>query len=190
MRRAINRKWLIIYSLILIALAAVLPGFHLILPIGSPDFGMTPVTVSAVLLPWPVAVVAGFVKSVAAAFWGGNTFLELSAGLGDILMALLTAWMVRRMNQHLAAVLGQLSRFILTGGTVAVIIGLLVAYGVISPGLSPVGNLTTSAWQNIVIIWKTISYPVIALSIGVNMAASLLLVWLFSDIFDITLYKM
>jgi len=189
MRSAVNRKWLIIYSLILVALAAILPEFHLTLPIGSPNFGTTPVTVAAVLLPWPVGVIAGVAKGIGASFWTGRTFVELSAGIGDVFMALLTARMVKRMNRNLAVVFGQLSRFILTSGAVAVIIGVLVAYGIISPGLSPVSNLTASAWHNIVIIWKTLTYPAIALSIGVNMAASLIAVWLFGDIIDLTLYK-
>jgi len=189
MQNAINRKWLIVYSVIMVVLAAISPGFHLTLSAGNPDFGMTPITLAAVCLPWPIGVIAGVAKGVGAFCWTGGALIELAAVPGDILTALFTAWLVKRMHRSWAVILGQLSRFIITGGAVAIIIGSLVAFDVISPGLSPIGNLTSSAWQNIVIIWKTLSYPVMAISIGLNMVASLFLVWLFGDIIDLTLYR-
>ena len=183
-----KRGWVIAYALILIALAGVLPGFQLKTPIGSTDFSATPISVAAVLLPWPVAVIAGIVKGVAATLWGGSTLIELPAGLGEALAALFTYWLAKRWPRGPALFGGAISRFILVGGIVALFVGLGVAYGVILTGLAPVGNLTASGWHNITIVFQYISYPTLALSAGVNLISSLFIVWLFAEIVDITVY--
>jgi hypothetical protein len=183
-----KRFWIIAYSLVFIALAGVLPGFHLVLPIGSTDFSSAPVTVAAVLLPWPVAVLAGIIKGIGSALWGGSFLIEVPAGLGEALAALFTCWLVKRWQRYPAVIGGQISRFIFSGGIVSLFVGLGVAYGAISPGLSPIGNLTASAWQNISIVFKDISYPTMVLSVGVNLITALFAVWLLGEIVEITVY--
>jgi hypothetical protein len=187
-RGRVKRKWLILYSVIFIALAVILPRFQLTLPIGSPNFGATAVTLAAALLPWPIGAAAGIIKGISVSFWGGSLFVELPAGVGDALSALLTSWLVKRWRRTYAIIVGQISRFIFTSGMVAVTVGILVATRVISPGLSPFGNLSLNAWQNIVSIWQLLSYPAIAISVAFNLAASLFLSWLFGEIVELTLY--
>jgi hypothetical protein len=185
----INRRWLIFYSLVLVILAAILPAFPFKQLWGSPDLGTTPITVAAVLLPWPVSIITSIVNSVSAAIFTGDSFVELSAGIGNILMALFTVWLTKRLRRNLTIFLSQASRFVLTSGMVAIIIGVLVAFGIISVGLSPFGNLSSSAWQNILGILKTFNYLNLAVSIGVNIVASFILTWLFADMVQLTLYK-
>jgi hypothetical protein len=188
-RGSVKPGWLVTYTVVIIILAIILPRYQLTLPVGSPNFGSTPITVAAVCLPWPVGVIAAIAKGIAVTMWGGEFLIEFPAGIGDALMVILTAWLVRRVRRNMAVIAGQVSRLVFTSGVVAVVLGVLVATGSVSPGLSPIGNLTSSAWQNIVIIWKAITYPAVLLSIGVNIVGSLFAVWLFGDIIELTLYK-
>ena len=188
-RSSINRTWLIVYTAVFIILAIILSRFRLTVPIGAINFGSTAVTVAAVLLPWPVGAIAGVFKGIGASFGSGSIFIELPAGIGDTLSAIFTSWLVKHWAKSYAIIVGQVSRYFLTGGVVAISLGILVAYGIISPGLAPIGNLTTSPWQNIVIIWRTVCHPAVTLSVIFNMTASLLIVWLFGHIIEKTLYE-
>lgn len=174
-----NKKRLIIASIIIFTLAITLPLFNITLPLGNPNLGSTPATLAAVFLPWPICIIAGILKGIAASIFTGKWLVEMPAGIGDAMMATLTFWLAKRLNNSLAATLGQISRYIFSSGMIALSISIAIATGVISPETAPVSGLTSSVVENMWTVWKSISCPAITLSIVVNLALSLLVIMIF-----------
>jgi thiamine transporter ThiT len=172
----LNKKRVLISAAVLIALAIVLPLFHITLPMGNPNFGSTPITLAAVFLPWPVGIIAGLVKGVTTALFTGKFLVEIPAGIGDALMALFTFWLARRWNKSLSAFIGQVSRYILTAGMVALGIGIAVAAGIITPEAAPVQGLTQSFFANMANAWIAICHPALTLSILFNTVLSVIII--------------
>jgi len=101
-----NKKRLIMASIIIFTLAIILPLFNITLPLGNPNLGSAPATLAAVFLPWPIGIIAGILKGIAASIFTGKWLVEMPAGIGDAMMAALTFWLAKRLNNSLAATLG------------------------------------------------------------------------------------
>lgn len=174
-----NGKNLVIAFAVLLAMAMVLPLFNISLPFGNPNLGTTPVTLAAVYLPWYLALITGLAKGISAAAFTGRWLVELSAGIGDTLMACFTFWLARSMHKTIAAILGQVSRYIFTSGLVALAVSIAVATGMINPSQAPVSGLTGAFLHDLVMSWSGISYPSITVSILFNFVVSVLVIMLF-----------
>jgi riboflavin transporter FmnP len=171
-----NKKRMYITAAILILLAIILPLFNVSLPIGNPNFGSTPITLAAVFLPWPVSIIAALIKGITSSLFTGRFVVEISAGIGDALMALLTFWLARRWNKSLSAFIGQLSRYILTAGMVALGVSVAIATGIITAENAPVAGLGTSFFSNLASTWLAICHPALTLSIGFNVILSVIII--------------
>jgi len=171
-----NRKYTVITFIILAALAIILPMLNITLPFGNPNLGTTPVTLAAVYLPWYLGLITGLIKGISSAAFTGRWLVEISAGAGDALMACFTFWAAKSMHKSIAAILGQLSRYIFTSGLVALSISVALATGMIGPSQAPVSGLTGTFLQNLIISWSSISYPSITISILFNLVVSVLLI--------------
>jgi hypothetical protein len=174
-----QHKNLFIAFIVLLALASILPLFNISLPFGNPNLGTTPVTLAAVYLPWYMALITGLTKGISAAAFTGRWLVELSAGIGDTLMACFTFWLARSMHKTIAAILGQLSRYVFTSGLVALTISTALASGMINPSQSPVSGLTGTFLHDLVMSWSGISYPSITVSILFNFVVSVLVIMIF-----------
>lgn len=174
-----NRKHMVITFLILLALAIILPLFNISLPFGNPNLGTTPVTLAAVYLPWYMGLITGLVKGISTAAFTGRWLVEIPAGVGDALMACFTFWVARSMHKTIAAILGQLSRYIFTSGLIALTISTALAAGLINPAQAPIKDLTGDFLHNLIISWSGISYPSITISILFNFVVSVLLIMVF-----------
>ncbi len=166
----------IIFAIILAAAAIVLPLFNIPLVLGNPNLGSTPITLAAVYLPWPFGIIIGLIKGISAALFTGKYLTEISAGVGDTLMAYVAFLIARRLHKALSAALGQVSRLILTSGMVALGFIVALAAGWITPASVPVSGLTSSAAYNFFAIWKSMTCPAIALSMAVNLVVSVLVI--------------
>jgi hypothetical protein len=171
-----NRNRILLSAAVLIALAIVLPLFHITLPIGNPNFGSTPITLAAVFLPWPVAMIAALVKGVTTSLFTGQFLVEIPAGIGDALMALFTFRLVKHLNKSLSAFIGQVSRYILTGGMVALGTTVAMAAGMISAQTAAAQGLTSSFFANLAASWKAIAYPALTFSILFNTLLSVIII--------------
>jgi thiamine transporter ThiT len=176
-----NRKHMVIAFSILLALAIILPLFNITLPFGNPNLGTTPVTLAAVYLPWYLGLITGLIKGISTAAITGRWLVEIPAGIGDALMACFTFWLARSMHKTIAAILGQLSRYIFTSGLIALTISTALAAGLINPSQAPVGGLTGTFLHNLIISWSGISYPSITVSILFNLVVSVLVILLFGN---------
>jgi hypothetical protein len=171
-----NKKRMLISAAVLIVLAVILPFFRIDLPMGNPNFGSTPITLAAIFLPWPVAVIAALIKGITSALYTGRFLVEISAGIGDALMALFIFWISRHWNKSLSALVGQISRYILTGGMVAIAVSVAIAAGIITPASAPAPGLTSSFFSNLALSWIDICHPALTLSILFNAVLSVLIV--------------
>ncbi|MCX6013244.1 MAG: hypothetical protein NTV30_07535 [Chloroflexi bacterium] len=175
-----NKKRVLLCFVVLIALTIALPMFHFKMFLGNPNFGTTPVTLAAVFLPWPFGVIAGLIKGISVSLFTGKYLVEIPAGIGDAIIAFLTYRMVKDWNNStIAAITGQLFRYIFTSGMVALAITVAIALGIVSTADSPIAGMTSSALTNFTTAWKTISYPAITISILCNAFLSVLIIWLF-----------
>ena len=165
-----------IVAAIFILLAIILPLFNIPLPIGNPNFGSTPITLAAVFLPWPFGIITALVKGITSSLFTGRFVVEISAGIGDALMALFTFWLARRWNKSLSAFIGQLSRYILTAGIVALGVSVAVATGIITVENAPVAGLGNSFFSNLSSTWLAICHPALTLSIGFNTILSVIII--------------
>jgi hypothetical protein len=179
-----NWKHVIITFVILLALAITLPLFNISLPFGNPNLGTTPVTLAAVYLPWYLGLITGLIKGISTAAFTGRWLVEIPAGTGDALMACFTFWMAKSMHKTIAAILGQLSRYIFTSGLVALAISTALETGMINPSQAPVGGLTGPFLNNFIICWSSISYPSITISILFNLVVSVLLIMVFGPLIE------
>lgn len=175
-----TKKRLLLASLVLVALSALLPLLNITLPFGNPNLGSAPSTLAALYLPWPVGVLCGLVKGLAASLATGRWLVEFPSGVGDALAALFTWWLARQVrSRSLTAFLGQLSRYVFTSGVIALTVSLLVATGTVPVKDVAVAAMTASFLPDFAAVWKTISYPAITISISFNAAVVLLVVLIF-----------
>jgi hypothetical protein len=171
-----NRRNMLITFLVLLALAVILPMFSITLPFGNPNLGTTPVTLAGVFLPWYLGLITGLAKGLSAAAFTGRWITEIPAGVGDAVSACFTFWLARSMHKTIAAILGQLSRYIFTSGVIALTISISLAAGLISLSQAPVSGLTGSFLTNLAVTWGSISYPSITISIMFNLVVSVLVI--------------
>jgi hypothetical protein len=170
---------------ILAILAILLPLFNMNLSMGNPNFGTTPVTLAGVFLPWPFAIIIGLIKGVCTAVYTGRFLVEIPAGIGDALMGLFTWFLARRMYTTLASFIGQISRFVVTSGLVAIAVSAAIAFKSITPANAPVAGLSFSFFDNLANSWLAISFPAIFVSVLVNSALAIAIIL----IFDKFIYK-
>lgn len=126
---------------------------------GNPNLGSTPVSISAVFFTPGVAFLTGIIKGIGASLWTGQPHIELAAGLGDALMAVLTFKLTRMMRAEKALVLGQLSRYLFTSTLIAISVSIFIN-----------GNVAM-----IPEVWVAI-FPAVTLSIIANAAVSVVVV--------------
>lgn len=67
-----NRKHMAIVFAVLLGITIILPLFNLWLPVGNPNLGTTPVTLTALYLPWYLGMIMGLVKGVATSIFTGR----------------------------------------------------------------------------------------------------------------------
>ena len=176
-----NRKHVCIAFAILLAAAIILPLFNIKLPFGNPNLGTTPVTLTAVYLPWYLGMTAGLVKGISTSLFTGRWMTEIPAGIGDAIMACFTFRIARSMHKTIAAILGQLSRYIFTSGLIAIFVSSAIATGSLGIAQAPVSGMTGDFLHDLVISWSGISYPSITISIIFNMVISVLIILVFSN---------
>lgn len=182
-------KMVWIYSIVLAVLAIVLPLINIPLPIGNPNLGSSPVTLAALYLPWPVCIIIGLIKGVAASIITGRVWVEMPAGIGDAIMGIFTWWMAGHMHKSWAAILGQASRIVFTSGVVALCVSGAIALNLLTPATAPVKGLTASFFPDFGTSWLGITWPAILLSIAVNAVFCLVIVLLFSRSIENSLKK-
>lgn len=173
-----NKRNIIIFAIILAVAAIVLPLLNIPLVLGNPNLGSTPVTLAAVYLPWPFGIIIGLIKGISTALFTGRYLTEISAGIGDALMAYFTYLLARRLHKAISAALGQVSRLIFTSGMVALGFTVSLAAGWITPAAAPVSDLTSSAAHNFITVWRGITHPSIILSIALNLVLSVVVILL------------
>jgi len=171
----------LIFSGILAVLAILLPLFNIRLSMGNPNFGTTPVTLAAVFLPWPFTIIIGLIKGLCTAVYTGSFLVEIPAGIGDALMGLFTWFLARRWFTTLAAFVGQVSRFVVTSGLVAIAFSAAIAFKSITPANAPVAGLSFSFFDNLAASWLAISFPAIFVSVLVNSALAIAFILLFDQ---------
>jgi hypothetical protein len=182
-------KMVLLYAVILAVLAIVLPLLNIPLPIGNPNLGSTPTTLAALYLPWPFSIIIALIKGIASSIITGRWWVELPAGIGDAFMALFTYWLARRMHKGWAAVLGQASRVVFTGGVIALCVSAAVSLNFLTPATVPIMGLTSSFFHDFGISWLSITCPAILLSIAANAIVVLIIVLLFSRPIEKSLKK-
>jgi hypothetical protein len=182
-------KMVWLYALILAILAIVLPLFNIPLPVGNPNLGSTPATLAAVYLPWPFCIIIALIKGIASSVISGRPWVEMPAGIGDAFMAIFTFWLVKHMHKGWAAALGQLSRIILTSGTVALCVSAAFALNLLTSATSPIPGLTSSFFSNLGIGWMSMTFWAIVLSAVINGMVSVTIVLLFSRPIENSLKK-
>ncbi|MBS7638840.1 hypothetical protein KEJ49_08205 [Candidatus Bathyarchaeota archaeon] len=133
----------------------------------------------------PVGVVSGIIKGLGASLWTGQPYIEMPAGVGDTLMAILTNLLSKKLKRKVyAVVVGQLSRYLFTSGMIALYIGLAVSLGSSGPEATTLQSLQKRLpmsmhlasylhpyLANILIVWLAIS-PAVTLSIIANITVS------------------
>ncbi|MHB8086458.1 MAG: hypothetical protein ACYDHZ_11605, partial [Dehalococcoidia bacterium] len=88
-----------------------------------------------------------------------------------------------------AAALGQLSRVVLTSGTVALCVSAAFALNLLTSATSPIPGLTSSFFSNLGISWMSMTFWAIVLSAVVNGMVSVIIVLLFSRPIENSLKK-
>lgn len=126
MERSERRSYSLIYVAIFGALSIVLSSVRVSFPLGNPNLGSTPVSISAVASPGLAAFAVGLIKGIGVSLWTGQALIEIPAGIGDGAMALLTSWLSRRTNPVLAVIAGQISRYAFTSGMIAISLCLFI----------------------------------------------------------------
>ncbi len=184
---------ILVYSVVFGALALVMTPVIVPLPFGNPNLGSTPVIVAAVLCPWPVGFIVGIIKGIGASLWSGIWYTELPAGVGDALMAAFAYRLSKKIKAEYAVVAGQLSRYIFTSGAVALFMALMLVSGAATPDMTvafsgisqrlsasmPVLSFLTENpgfLAFFAMIWITVTYPSVTLSIIANTVVALLAV--------------
>jgi hypothetical protein len=146
--------------------AAILTYFNIPLQWGNPNLGTTPVSIISLFTPLG-GVVTALVKGISSTIYTGRAYVEIVAGVGDALMALVTFYFVKKISKEKAVILGQLSRYIFTSTFVAISISIFRDNNI----------------GEIPLIWANM-FPAITISIIVNVVAILLFLRVFGNMID------
>jgi len=122
-----RRALLLSYTAVLGALSILLGWMKVPFPLGNPNLGSTPVSVASATTKPSVAFAVAIIKGLGVSLWTGQALIEIPAGVGDGLMALLTSQLSKKINAFAAVLIGQLSRYILTSGMIALVLGSIAA---------------------------------------------------------------
>lgn len=156
-----NKKIMLI--LISCISAGILTYFNIPLEWGNPNLGTTPVSIISLFSPLG-SVFTALVKGISSSIYTGRTYVEMAAGIGDALMALLTFYLVKKIGKEKAIIVGQISRYIFTSTLVA-----------ISVSIYRDNNIS-----EIPIIWVDM-FPAITISIIVNTVAAIIFLKMFGN---------
>jgi hypothetical protein len=132
--RGRRRSLLLVYTATFGVLSILLSTFKVQFPLGNPNLGSSPVSMAALVVPAPAAMVVGIIKGLGVSLWTGQALLELPAGLGDGMMAIFTNRLAKRINRLAAIVIGQISRYFFTSGMIAIVLGAAVSLNFSLPG--------------------------------------------------------
>jgi predicted membrane protein len=167
------------YIAIFGALSIIMSAIRVSFPLGNPNLGSTPVSISATILNAYSAFIIGIIKGIGVSLWTGQVLLEMSAGIGDGIMGAFTSFLSKRLGPIIAVIIGQFSRYIFTSGMIALVLGIT---SVISPEISYplVGkflpkNTSLNLINVISLIWIAM-IPAITTSIIVNTIISTIVV--------------
>ncbi|HOI77325.1 MAG TPA: hypothetical protein PLI06_06910 [Methanofastidiosum sp.] len=141
--------------------AGILTYFNIPLQWGNPNLGTTPVSIISLFSPMGGAITA-LVKGISSSIYTGRIYVEMAAGVGDVLMALVTYYLLKKIGKERAIIVGQFSRYIFTSTLVA-----------ISVSIFRDNNIS-----EIPIIWIDM-FPAITISIIVNIVAAIIILKVF-----------
>jgi hypothetical protein len=103
-------------------------------PFGDVTPASTAVSIVSTIAPPVVGVGVSLIKGVGISMWTGKWFMEIPVGIGDAFMAAFTYYLVKKkIKPTYAVIAGQLSRYLLTSGVVALYISTIVSTGIPSP---------------------------------------------------------
>ncbi|MCX8182250.1 MAG: hypothetical protein N3D12_03955 [Candidatus Methanomethyliaceae archaeon] len=178
-----SRTSLLSHIAVLGALSIIMSSIKVSFPLGNPNLGSTPVSLSAVLCGGYAGFLVGIIKGLGVSLWTGQAILEIPAGIGDGLMAVFTNALSKRIGPFYAILLGQISRYIFTSGMIALVLGtvatlspnLLGAYAIFSKITSSAAYASPD-WiplliSNIGLVWVAM-LPAITASVVANAALS------------------
>jgi hypothetical protein len=157
-----RRSLLLAYTALLGALSIIMGLIKVPLPLGNPNLGSTPVSLSGISTPLPVPLFVGIIKGLGVSLSTGLILIELPAGIGDGIMGLFTLYLAKKINPIIAVIAGQLSRYLFTSGMIAIALG-------ISSTLN--SGLPGTYLNNIIYYWVGM-IPAITLSIAANTVLS------------------
>lgn len=173
------RKSTIPYVAMFGALSIILSSVRVSFPLGNPNLGSTPISISAMFLNGYAVFAIGIIKGIGASIWTGQALLEIPAGIGDGMMGLFTHLLCKKIRAPYAIALGQISRCVFTSGMIALTLGLLLSS---SPDLVMplVGKVvprdvqTSFLFSNVAAIWLAM-IPAITTSIIANSILSVVI---------------
>ncbi|MDH5807125.1 MAG: hypothetical protein QXW62_05295 [Candidatus Methanomethylicaceae archaeon] len=172
------KKNIIPYIAIFGAFSIIMSSIRVSFPLGNPNLGSTPISISAIFLNSYGVFMVGVIKGIGVSIWTGQALLELPAGIGDGIMGLFTHFLCKRIRISYAIILGQISRYIFTSGMIALTLGLLLSLSpnIVMPLVGKVipNNLQTNLFSNILAIWFAM-IPAITTSIIVNSILSVII---------------
>ncbi|MCX8169589.1 MAG: hypothetical protein N3D72_00695, partial [Candidatus Methanomethyliaceae archaeon] len=150
----------------------IMSSIRVSFPLGNPNLGSTPVSLSTMVLSGNAVFIVGIIKGIGVSLWTGQALLELPAGLGDGIMGVFTCFLCRKMRKTYAIILGQISRYLFTSGMIALTLGtlLLLSPDMVMPLVGKIipHNLQTNLiLSNIIAIWLAM-VPAITASIIAN----------------------
>ncbi|MEN3034992.1 MAG: hypothetical protein ABC537_01695 [Candidatus Methanosuratincola sp.] len=147
-----RRSFILIYVAVFGALSIVLSSIRVSFPLGNPNLGSTPVSIAASASPGLAAFAVGLIKGLGVSLWTGQALIEIPAGIGDGMMGILTSWLSRRINPVLAVAVGQLSRYFLTSGMIALSLTISKSYpGFLEAWIAMIPAITASIIVNLVL---------------------------------------
>ncbi|MCQ5337252.1 MAG: hypothetical protein NO475_03545 [Candidatus Methanomethylicia archaeon] len=167
------------YMAIFGALSIIMSAIRVSFPLGNPNLGSTPVSISAIILNARSTFIVGIIKGLGVSIWTGQALLEMAAGIGDGIMGVFTNLLNKKIGPIFAVIIGQFSRFIFTSGMIALVLGVTsvispeIAYPLIGRFISTSTSL--SLIDVIFLIWLAM-IPAITTSIIVNVIVSIVIV--------------
>ncbi|KYC52109.1 MAG: hypothetical protein AMQ22_00971 [Candidatus Methanofastidiosum methylothiophilum] len=164
-----NKKIMLI--LISCISAGILTYVNIPLQWGNPNLGTTPVSIVSIFTPLG-GIITALVKGISSSIYTGRTYVEMAAGVGDALMALLTFYLVKKIGKEKAIIVGQFSRYIFTSTLVAISVSFFRDKNI----------------NEIPIIWIDM-FPAITISIILNIVATIIILKIFGDKINNYLYS-
>ncbi len=167
------------YIAIFGALSIIMSAIRVSFPLGNPNLGSTPVSISAIILNARSTFIVGIIKGLGVSIWTGQALLEMAAGIGDGIMGVFTNFLNKKIGSLFAVIIGQFSRFIFTSGMIALVLGITsvvspeIAYPLIGKFISTSTSL--SLINTVFLIWIAM-IPAITTSIIVNTIISIIIV--------------